>query len=421
MKTSIFKHNLRRILLINIIISILSSFPLYSQITIPSGSQLKIDSATALVSYSKDSQGFWIKRAPKDISDRSELDAVDLIGKNNKNRLLYAVSNTSIIEMSLDKKAYSEYKSDKRLLNLKEKEWEDLYISTSEKLANKFQQLNESRKKEIEDSIAEVRRIEQLKAQEAARREARRRDSILTAEADQKYRETHPYNRLDLTSLKKNLNFTEERSLLKCAVDGCDHRIDDSEMMLMSVKNDTIVYVDFTTPALDISVAKLHALVMNDKFKQDPVIHRHLRVWADSLNSDVESIIDIIDYFNYNSAKEFFNEMKNKAPNGYIDSWGWDNEYGPVSFDVSFCNTNKKVIKYIKFFFSIYNDVGDVRGTGSVQGTGPVDEFETASWSFDRTGCWPRGDASRMRITKILITYMNGSTLTLTGNKIIYN
>ncbi len=421
MKNSVYIQVPKKMMRFCMFIILLMTFSAYSQTTLTLRQNANIESVTSLISYSKDARGFWVKRPPQKIENFSDLYSASLLGKNNKDRTIYALTETSIIEMTLDKKTYSGYKGEKGLINLKVNEWNNLFDIEADKLANKFQKLNELRDREIEDSVAEVRRIEKLKAEEAARREARRRDSIQSAEQDKKYRETHNFNELNLSSLKQNLNYSDERSLLKCVVGGCDHRITGSDIILVGLTKDTLVYADYTTLTFDIMFTKFHALVLNDKLTQDPDISRHLRVWGDSLKLETKSAINFINMANYLSAEKYIAELVKRAPNGYVESWEWDNEYGPVSFKVSYCNTNKKTIKYIKFFFSVYNDVGDVRGSGSVQGTGPVEELESASWNFDRTGCWPSGDASKMRITKIFITYMNGSTITLTGDKIKYN
>ncbi len=420
MTTVILKEYRMVSMIMLIIILQMFSFALHAQGNISTLTDKNIESATALVSYSKDLHGFWIKKAPKEITDKLDLSSCYVIGKNNKNQSLFVVTDTSIIEITLNKDSYEDFKKDKRIGNLKEKGWKELYDIESDKLARKFQLSNQDRRKEIEDSIAEVKRIEEIKAREIARREAMRQDSIRAAEADREYRETHPIHRLDLSSLRKNLSLIEQGELLKCVIDGCDNRITESRIMPMGLKNDTLIYGGVTYPILDLGLAEFHALVMNEKIKQDPEIKMYLRAWKDTLTLDSVQAMEYIEYFNYKFRDEYIDKVKKKVPNGYVESWSWDNKYGPASLNISFCNTNKKTIKYIKFFFSIYNDVGDVRGSGSVQGTGPVEEFSTGSWDFNRTGCWPRGDATKMQITKILITYMNGSTTTLTGNKLIF-
>lgn len=113
--------------------------------------------------------------------------------------------------------------------------------------------------------------------------------------------------------------------------------------------------------------------------------------------------------------------MRNEAPYGYIDDWGWNDEYSMVTFHFSFVNTNPKTIKYITVYFKISNDVGDVRKTGYFKGTGPLAEGESASWNWDSSSYFVSGDATSMNITKVILTYMNGMKQTLTGKTLRFN
>lgn len=82
-------------------------------------------------------------------------------------------------------------------------------------------------------------------------------------------------------------------------------------------------------------------------------------------------------------------------------------------------NTSTQTIKYIDVYFRVTNDVGDVRKTGHFQGTGPLGEFESATWQWDTSSYYVAGDASKMSITKVILTYMNGAKKVLTGNLIV--
>lgn len=157
------------------------------------------------------------------------------------------------------------------------------------------------------------------------------------------------------------------------------------------------------------------SLKANDKFKY------HLEVYNDSLLADKINVTNNPENFNMFSAYSALQEVKEKAPNGYFEDWGWNNEYGSVSFHFRYTNTNAKTIKYIEVFWRITNDVGDVRKTGSFQGTGPLEEWETANWNWDYSNYYVAGDASEMQMTKIVITYMNGTKVTIPKNKIWYN
>ena len=78
-------------------------------------------------------------------------------------------------------------------------------------------------------------------------------------------------------------------------------------------------------------------------------------------------------------------------------------------------------IKYLTVYFKITNDVGDVRKTGYFKGTGPLKEGETASWDWDTSSYFTSGDSTTLSITKLVLTYMNGTTQVVSGKYIKFN
>ena len=84
-------------------------------------------------------------------------------------------------------------------------------------------------------------------------------------------------------------------------------------------------------------------------------------------------------------------------------------------------NTNSQTIKYIDVYFRVTNGVGDVRKTGHFQGTGPLRELESATWDWDTSSYYVAGDASNMSITKVILTFMNGTKKVLTGNLLVFD
>ena len=118
---------------------------------------------------------------------------------------------------------------------------------------------------------------------------------------------------------------------------------------------------------------------------------------------------------------QYVSKLKKEAPYGYFDSWDWNDEYSMVTFNFRYVNTNPKTIKYIAVYFKITNGVGDVRKTGYFQGTGPLKCGESASWDWDSSSYYVAGDASNMSITKVVITYMNGTKQVVSGKYLRFN
>lgn len=53
--------------------------------------------------------------------------------------------------------------------------------------------------------------------------------------------------------------------------------------------------------------------------------------------------------------------------------------------------------------------------------TGPLEEWESASWDWDHSSYNVAGDASKMNISKVIITYTNGTKVTIPKNKLRFN
>lgn len=117
---------------------------------------------------------------------------------------------------------------------------------------------------------------------------------------------------------------------------------------------------------------------------------------------------------------EYVKRLKKSAPYGFFTDWGWDSEYSCISFNFNYMNTNRNTIKYIDVYFKVTNDVGDLRKTGHFQGTGPLREFESASWEWDTSYYYVSGDGSNMNINKVILTYMNGTKKVLTGKLLVF-
>ena len=132
-------------------------------------------------------------------------------------------------------------------------------------------------------------------------------------------------------------------------------------------------------------------------------------------------VVDAPEAFNAFCYSDALNQLKKKAPYGFFNEWGWNNEYSSISFNFEYTNLNRKTIKYINVFFVVTNDVGDVRKTGNFKGTGPLAEFESASWNWDHSSYYVAGDATQMSINKVVITYMDGTQKVLPKKMICFD
>ena len=195
----------------------------------------------------------------------------------------------------------------------------------------------------------------------------------------------------------------------------------DSSLCYAIIK-DSIYWADIIEGDLGVSYNHIHAAEVSKDLKKNISYAVHMEFYRDSL----ENIIPIMSKFyaglkNYISYQDYLEKLKKKAPNGYFLGWNWDKEYSSISFNFRYLNTNKKTIKYIDVYWVLKNDVGDIRKSGHFSGTGPLGEWESASWDWDHSSYYVSGDASKMSLTKVIITYMDGSKVTIPKDKIWYN
>jgi hypothetical protein len=271
--------------------------------------------------------------------------------------------------------------------------------------------------KEKNDSINEVRRIAKEK-----QREKEIKDSLEAikrkAEKLEEYRKNHSWHDLILDyAVKMNCKF-------------CDLEHLDRTFYVLSLSSDTIYYLQDNPniKMLGKSLSGIHYAEINDVLKQSKKFKEYLEIWHDSLALHNEFTNDEAKTINLYTYVKFKSDILKEAPYGFIGNWGWDlNSADGVEPYFSFINTSEKTIKYVDFYFSLYNAVGDrcylrydKSYTGHVRGVGPVEPGSTGSWEWDRATHYTSADASEMKITKIVITFMDKTVRTLTGNAIKY-
>lgn len=244
-----------------------------------------------------------------------------------------------------------------------------------------------------------------------------KKDSIISKnEQDEKYRETYKedWDQFPLDSFEYYCNNCKWYHPL------IFEEYENAKMTFIhAFTRDTLVYTTATAGIFNIPILKTHFKSLKGCKIPQKFLY-HMEVFKDSLLDIDGSIPLFVEYFNNLDIIEYYSEIKKIAPFGFVDEWYWGNEYSNLSFSIKYTNTNYKTIKYLTVYFKATNGVGDVRKIGYFQGTGPVKEWETGTWNWDYSDYYVAGDTNHMTITKIVITYMNGSKKILTKNKIVY-
>lgn len=348
-----------------------------------------------------DDKGFYYKATDE------MLDKVDNVEQNyaydTKAQNLYVLTDNSNCIVTLNKDYAKIIKKNKTIPHMKGNAIDVEIAEANKSLDDKFENLNALRRQHIADSIAQARKDSIIRAKE---------DSIKFVQREKKkeeYRNAHKWRWIPIGYSTR----------LTCS--DCDKTISYQDSILCAaVKNDTIYGIERKDLALGYTYLKFHKFPIPSSLKSAEKFCFHNEVFADSLTLDKMGVAENIEYINALTYLDAVEDLKKYAPYGYFENWEWNNEYS-IEFNFTYTNTNSKTIKYIDVYFVVTNDVGDVRKTGSFKGTGPLEEGETASWSWDHSQYYTAGDASKMNISKVIITYMNGTQKVLTKNMLRFN
>ncbi len=366
---------------------------------------------SAIRLYSTDSEGYLIRDY---YENTTALDSVERVyAYDKKNKTAYVLTPRGNYRVWLTDEAAKAMKKDKEVGKLNGEDLNAVIEAMNLKLEGRADEYNraheaylnflaeEARKKRMEDSIREQRRLDSIARVEAA----------LEQERINRYRATENWSVIPLGNVK-----------LRCKEEGCGETVDGGKVVSCGMKQDTIYFFSQEELALGKTYMKMHYAVHKVDTEKDKKLAFHVKAFADSLQSEGAILSpEMVPSMNLWSLENCLDEVKKAAPYGFVEDWGWDEEYGTLTFHISYTNLNKKTIKYITVYWQLKNDVDDPRGSGQFKGTGPVDYLDTGSWEWDNTLYFVRGDVTRMRITKILLTYMNGTTKVLTGKEIKFN
>ena len=358
-------------------------------------SQMRI----AKVLYELDGRGFWQRK--ENVSMEKVIGVSEYYAYNKKTQELFVKTPFANCIITVNDNLAKIYKKNSSIPKLKGDELDAAITKATRELDDEFAILNEKRQKAINDSIERARQDSIRKEVEDSIRAEQRRARATN------YRNSHNWHWVPIKS-----------GSLLCTL--CNKSINTKDSIYsMAIRNDSVYWFDMETGIIDLSYLVVHAAKIPREMKTDPNYLYHHEVFGDSLlyakpfyKTDAEAI-------NIVNLGKYLDKVKNTAPNGVLLEWGWDDEFS-VSFHFKYLNTNKKTIKYIALHWVIKNDVGDVRKTGYFKGTGPVEEWSSASWNWDHSSYYVAGDATIMNITKIVITYMDGTTVTIPKNKIVY-
>lgn len=375
------------------------------------------ESIVAIVSYVKNSDGFF---------DKTENSRTNFMNKNNiqryyaydkKNKKLYFTTDYGNYVAVLKDDYAKICKKSNTLPQLKEAEITLLIDANNKVLEEKIYYLNRANQEQIDfrkeqerqDSIRMVREQER---QDSIRKDAEEKARLAKIERDkekEKYFNSHHWNRVPTANIKIHCDY-------------CEENIETTDTIVTAGANSyKIVWMDRLNGLFDIPYYHLHQGVIPAALKSNPSYSFHYEVFGDSLKEHYNSLEDDdIELYNKSQFRTHINKAQKLAPNGYFVDWEWSNEYS-LAFNFKYRNTNKKTLKYIEVFWKAINPVGDVRNTGSFKGTGPVASWDAGRWEWDSSHYYLAGDVSSLSITKVIITYMDNTKVVVQGKNLRFN
>lgn len=203
----------------------------------------------------------------------------------------------------------------------------------------------------------------------------------------------------------------------------CERYIDLTEdIICLGANKDSIIWIDQLKGYIGRYYTHLHKAEISKRLKDYNKYMYHYIAFEDSLNQGYNETPNlIIELYNSKQYIDHMNAVEKAAPFGFVGNRSWRLDYRNLSLSMQYMNTNKKTIKYIELFWQTKNDVGDVRNRGSFRGTGPVKYWESASWDWDNTSYYVARDVTTFWVTKMVITYMDGTKKVLPEKQIIYD
>ncbi len=348
----------------------------------------------AIVLYEKGQNGFY--QCFENRMVESVNNVVSVYGYDKKTHNLYVSTYNGNYVVTLNNDYAKFVKKNNLIPKISDSEIEPIVKQVNLNLKNKFDSKNDSiraylvqlRQKEIEDSIKEERRI-------AEEKEQKRKEELALQERLQAYRDNNDPYVIPVYGFKT-----------KCDV--CDKVLAKRYMHCLAVKNDSIYYMTSTTEELGDEYVVSHISPISNVMKTNPLFMYHVQAFKDSLCNDTLWSPGMVNYANAIYLAKHYDNVQKLAPYGYFEDWGWENDYS-VSFYFRYVNLYRKTIKYIDVYWVITNDVGDVRKTGHFKGTGPLEQDKSARWSWDSSSYYVAGDATTMKLTKVILTYMDGT------------
>ena len=352
-----------------------------------------------LLEYELDSDGFYQKKEGSLIDKVDKVVSMYAFDKKSSN--LYVQTETGNYVVVLNKEHAKIYKQSKLAPIIDEKLIDAEVARVNSMLEERFESLNQARTKHLNDSTEKVR---------LAALEKIRQDSIQKAfqkAVDLKYIQSHNWH--DLPMNKQGL---------ECIL--CGHHVYEDVVYCEGMISDTIYYVENATGIMGTTYKKLHVSQYNPRLKNEVKYNYHVKLFNDSLHSRPYLSPEYVKAENEKLYAAYAESISSKAPYGYVDNTGFDFQEDHLIFDFAYTNTTNKAIKSIEIHCNILDPAENTKKVIKLKATGPVEMFETKSWTWDDDTNKVPDLVTDLRIGKLVITFKDGRQKILLPKDIVY-
>jgi len=352
-----------------------------------------------LLEYELGSDGFYHKKEGT-LIDKVD-NVVSMYAFDKKSSNLYVQTETGNFVVVLNKDHAKIYKQSKLAPIIDEKMIDSEVARVNSMLEERFESLNQARTKHLRDSAEKVRLAELEKI---------RQDSIQKAfqkAVDLKYIQSHNWHDLPMNKLG-----------LECIL--CGHHVYEDVVYCEGMINDTIYYVENATGIMGTSYKKLHVSQYNPRLKNEVKYNYHVKLFNDSLHSRPYLSPEYVKAENEKLYAAYAESISSKAPYGYVDNTGFDFQEDHLIFDFAYTNTTNKAIKSIEIHCNILDPAENTKKVIKLKAAGPVEMFETKSWTWDDDTNKVPDLVTDLRIGKLVITFKDGRQKILLPKDIVY-
>lgn len=350
-----------------------------------------------LVHYVPDAQGFFQKSSLQSV-DRVE-GIVETYAYNKRLGAIYVLTEVGNYEVKLEGTQQRLMRRERTIPHLSGKELDNAIAARNIQLMALIDQRNTAHKQAREEAF-QLRQqfiVDSLRAAQDSLEQVRW-TATQQARAEKRraqYRENHPWNLLPIKDFR-----------LFCLDAGCNSESRTKVVSILGMSGDTLFYSSMEQLPLDFQYEKVHKAILPKSLQDDADYRYHWDIFGDSLRAHHYSSQQQVNT-NTDAYLTALRQLKDYAPYGYISNWSWlSGEH--LAFHFTYTNLNDRTLRDVDVFWTLSTASGEARTSGHFKGSGQLQSGTSQSWDWDTSPYSAPTDATRMTLTKIVLTFADG-------------